>query len=211
MEEVTVKVNTLEGELTEVSFDASATGQAIKEVIVAIVAESQAEPLQAARFRLFVGSAELKASESWKACAATTSGCSEMFLVFCGAYDGKYCVTPKWNGDIEFEILGSTVRMMDNNNLWPIQWDNADARRCSFETHKDGTSAWAQRHTDRMHQSSDGLTETFWLTFHSDGRENGFSGAFQRSYEGKLDLVCCTVLDEAGVVIHSTAGSESDD
>lgn len=188
---VIIHVSSVGGALCELHIDRNTSGGDVK---AAIENETQ---IEASKQRLVVGSKELRDAELLsellpEGSTDTPVVSADMLLIRKGKYDGRYKAKPKWNEPCEFVIFGTTVEMGDA--YFAIDWDHDDDKKCAFTRTLKGTCHWAQVHTEGKHKEEDGLEEVFHLTFRSDKHDDGFTGTFQRSYEGPLPLQDCQYI-----------------
>mmetsp|Transcript_115556 Transcript_115556/g.326670 ORF Transcript_115556/g.326670 Transcript_115556/m.326670 type:complete len:194 (-) Transcript_115556:90-671(-) len=119
---------------------------------------------------------------------------SEVVLVHFKPYDGKYKVAVKWNGDHTVEILGDHAKVTAGTTGFEakIEWDGRNAK---FEGRRYTTTEWSRKHTSGSHKAEDGLVEKYDVMFNTDEGSGGFTGTFQREYEGTLPM-SGTFMDE---------------
>eukprot|EP00930_Biecheleria_cincta_P049655 TRINITY_DN34856_c0_g1_i1.p1 TRINITY_DN34856_c0_g1~~TRINITY_DN34856_c0_g1_i1.p1 ORF type:complete len:229 (+),score=35.56 TRINITY_DN34856_c0_g1_i1:104-688(+) len=122
----------------------------------------------------------------------------DIMLVRSRPYNGKYKVDIKWNGSPTVEILGDLAKVSWGEHCIEaeIQWDPGLPQKATFTGLKLATSEWARRHTRGGHKDSDGVTETFTMMFKGDAAADGFSGTFQRQFEGPLPMQGCYLGDD---------------
>mmetsp|Transcript_79196 Transcript_79196/g.240265 ORF Transcript_79196/g.240265 Transcript_79196/m.240265 type:complete len:231 (+) Transcript_79196:94-786(+) len=124
-------------------------------------------------------------------------GGTELVMVRQQPFNGKYSVKIKWNGAVELQILGTHAKVMCEKGFEAeVEWDAADPRRATFSGRRMVTTQWAQRHTRGMHQEGEGVLETFRVEFLGDEAAAGFTGSFQREFEGPLPM-SGTFVEEA--------------
>lgn len=188
--QVRALVSGIAGPICEVKVDRTNTGWQVKEAIQ----EATQGLYEACMQRLVIGNKQLGSQTPLHELLEEGVEEVSVLLVRTGRYDGLYEVQIELNGPVRLTISADTV--WHSENSFPIKWYATDHRKCEFTIQRAITTYWSTHHTEGKHTAEEGVKENFKLTFASDDPRDGFTGRFQRSYEGSLAIEGSTFLGE---------------